>query len=188
MTISPIWHSRDEFTLLEIAYIACQLEPQDYFVARPPIVSRTYKDLWNCNGVDASIYDRTILVYNEHDSNGPGRYYTKTQAINFIDQLKLPNFFTMPSANDQIAKPEPSILGLHDPSHHGYSKELDIAIKAWLEVVGNRSEKPTGKSYKKLINEWLQKNHPNLKNEALKRISTLVNPQKTGGAPPSTKR
>lgn len=70
-----------------------------------------------------------------------------------------------------------------DVSHPGYSKELDVAIRVWLDVVSNQAEKPKGQSFKKAIRKWIDKNHSDLSNEAKERIATLVNPNKNGGAP-----
>lgn len=61
-----------------------------------------------------------------------------------------------------------------------YSKELAIAVKA--HGVISKNWKP-GRSIKKQITVWLEKNYPMLMNEEKERIAKICNWQKTGGAP-----
>ncbi|PPK69392.1 hypothetical protein B0F88_110179 [Methylobacter tundripaludum] len=72
-----------------------------------------------------------------------------------------------------------------DQTHPMFSEELNIAIKAWNEVLECNPEKPKKGSRKKLIEDWLETNHKTLPMEAKKRIATLLNPDKNGGAPSS---
>ncbi|MBF6647184.1 hypothetical protein [Methylobacter sp. BlB1] len=72
-----------------------------------------------------------------------------------------------------------------DPKHPMFSEELNIAIRAWTEVLECTPEKPKRGSRKHLIEKWLETYHKSLSSEAKKRIATLVNPDKNGGAPSS---
>jgi hypothetical protein len=70
-----------------------------------------------------------------------------------------------------------------DPHHEFYSEELAIAVKAWLKLYGEGGTYQQNQAHKKQIEALL--NGKELSYEAIKRISTLVNPKKKGGAPPS---
>lgn len=81
-----------------------------------------------------------------------------------------------------------SVLPVYlDPQHPMFSEELSIAIQAWNEVLGGYTDKPNSRSLKQLVRKWLDTNYPDpkLSKEAKERISTLVNPDKNGGAPRS---
>ena len=71
---------------------------------------------------------------------------------------------------------------LNTSDHPNYSEELYIAIKAWTIVCADERKRPRG-GWKDKIEKWVKKNYPNLSNNACQRIATMVNPQKTGGAP-----
>ncbi|MDP1771082.1 MAG: hypothetical protein Q8L15_02265 [Methylobacter sp.] len=70
-----------------------------------------------------------------------------------------------------------------DQTHPMFSNELSIAIQAWNDVLECNPEKPKTGSRKKLIGIWLESHHKTLTLEAKKRITTLLNPDKNGGAP-----
>jgi len=70
-----------------------------------------------------------------------------------------------------------------DPKHPMFSKELEIAIQAWNDVLKCTPEKPKSGSRKKMIESWLEIHHKTLSQEAKKRITILLNPDKNGGAP-----
>ncbi|MBU1140025.1 MAG: hypothetical protein KKA76_13675 [Proteobacteria bacterium] len=64
------------------------------------------------------------------------------------------------------------------------SKELLIGIEAWSILYGSGHEE-CKKIRKKDIIKWLKDTHPELYHETIKRIATVVNPFKSGGATPS---
>lgn len=69
------------------------------------------------------------------------------------------------------------------PDHPCYSEELAIAVAAWSELYAEHDgQKPNG-GHKKAIESWLRKNHPKLSDNGIDRISTMINPLKSGGAP-----
>lgn len=70
-----------------------------------------------------------------------------------------------------------------DQSHPMYSNELDIAIQAWNAVLFCNPIKPKTGSRKKLIENCLEIHYRILPKEAKRRIATLLNPDKNGGAP-----
>jgi hypothetical protein len=74
-----------------------------------------------------------------------------------------------------------------DPFHPMHSKELRIAIEAWLAVLNSNPSKPNTGSRKQLIENWLISNidKDNIGNAAIKRISLMLNPDGDGGAPKS---
>lgn len=68
-----------------------------------------------------------------------------------------------------------------DPSHEFYSEELALAVKAWLSLYGEGGTYKPNQAHKKQIQSTLDPKK--LSNEAIMRISTLVNPKKKGGSP-----
>ena len=73
-----------------------------------------------------------------------------------------------------------------DETHPHFSKEVPIAISAWIAMFENGGYS-TKKPPKQQIAEWLKINYKDLTNNAIKRISTLVNTNKgkKGGATPT---
>lgn len=76
-----------------------------------------------------------------------------------------------------------------DEDHEWHANELRIAYLAWLELYGVEppESKPSG-GHKSFIISWLKKNHPQLSQNALERISTVVNPNPSGGASPTPEK
>jgi len=75
-----------------------------------------------------------------------------------------------------------------DPKHPMFSEELKIAIDAWNAVLKSNPDKPNKGSRKQLIEKWLDDNYPDTKHlskSARDRITILINPDKSGGAPSS---
>jgi len=70
-----------------------------------------------------------------------------------------------------------------NPDHEFYSEELALAVKAWLDLYGDGGTYQPNQAHKKQIQSILDGKE--LSNEAIMRISTLVNPKKKGGSPPS---
>lgn len=73
-----------------------------------------------------------------------------------------------------------------NPKHSMFSEELSIAIRAWTEVLECKPLRQKQGSRKKLIKSWLDIHYPSLSSQAKERITILINPDKTGGAPPSS--
>ncbi len=95
--------------------------------------------------------------------------------------LKIPDELAVLLETDELQQGDSSYL---DPNHEFYSKELAIAIKTWMTLF-DRGNIKTNRSFKRQIVEWLNQNHGTLSNTAIKRIATVINPKKEGGAPPS---
>jgi hypothetical protein len=78
-----------------------------------------------------------------------------------------------------------------DPEHKYYSKHLAVAVHAWNELFGNEKIDPYDPAVKKQIEAWVIKKYGGdetiMKNEALGRIATIVNPDKKGGRKPKVK-
>jgi hypothetical protein len=72
-----------------------------------------------------------------------------------------------------------------DRNHKNFSKEMTIAVGTWLALYGPSGSYKSKRSHKSQSNDYLDKHHPDLSNDAKKRIATLVNPQKNkkGGTP-----
>ena len=71
-----------------------------------------------------------------------------------------------------------------DENHPAFSIELSIAIKAWEQVLSGNPARPKVGSRKALIEKWLQEHHKELSESARNRITTLINPDKSGGVSP----
>lgn len=69
------------------------------------------------------------------------------------------------------------------PDHPCYSEELAIAVAAWSELYSESDGKKPNQGHKKYIEAWLRENHPKLSSNSIDRISTMINPLKSGGAP-----
>lgn len=74
---------------------------------------------------------------------------------------------------------------LNTSDHPNYSEELEIAIYTWTMLCADKQKKPNG-GWKDYIEKWIQEEYPHLSNHARSRISTMVNPQKRGGATPTS--
>lgn len=66
--------------------------------------------------------------------------------------------------------------------HVSFSKELFIAIEAWLAIYDTPGGLNPEKKHKKQILSWLEKHHSDLSQEAKNRIATMVNADNKGGA------
>lgn len=75
-----------------------------------------------------------------------------------------------------------------DPKHPLHSKELKIAIDAWMSVLKDNPAKPNRGTRKGLIEKWLNENYKDkrvLSDNAKERIALMLNPDSSGGAPKS---
>lgn len=72
-----------------------------------------------------------------------------------------------------------------DPTYSIQSDELQIAIRAWTALYVDGGYDPKGLGHTTQIKAWLKKHYPNpkLTVTARERITTVVNPNKTGGNP-----
>lgn len=72
---------------------------------------------------------------------------------------------------------------LNTPDHPCYSEELAIAASAWTALYSESDGKQINGLQKKHIEKWIRDNYPSLLKETVRRIATVVNPNKKGGAP-----
>lgn len=73
-----------------------------------------------------------------------------------------------------------------DETHPMFSPELFIAIEAWEQVLSSKPNRPKAGSRKGLIEKWLKVHHNGLSGAAIKRITTIINPDKNGGVSASS--
>lgn len=85
-------------------------------------------------------------------------------------------FYKQKSASELAA--QSSTLPTFDKTSPNYSPELDWALQAWQAI---STTKGKGKP-KERTRAWLKDNAPNLSKDAIERIATVVNWDKTGGA------
>jgi len=71
-----------------------------------------------------------------------------------------------------------------NPQHEYYSLELAAAVDAWTALYSDGGYKNKF-SHKSQIEDYLRKRNPQLSDRAIERLATIVNPRKSGGAPPT---
>ncbi len=181
MAISGYWKNRDKYSLLTVAYIAIGEDPQ-------PLEGST-----NHSAVLLDIFKEMKLLFIEWGHINAGDKFpvkdivvTRQGAIEIIDWLNVSNvhnFLTEPDEQQaMLTNTPPAYL---DPKHPMFSEELSIAILAWNAVLECNPDKPKRGSRKQLIENWLELHYGKMTKEAKTRITTLLNPDKNGGAPPS---
>jgi len=114
---------------------------------------------------------------------GHNRFFYPTDAAKWAIALfpDFPKELHEPAIeNRSLTQPVAAYL---DQEHPMYSEELNIAIQAWEEILKINPPKPKLGSRKKLISDWLNTKYPQLKQEAKDRITIMLNPDKSGGAP-----
>jgi len=102
------------------------------------------------------------------------------KGFNIPDELKKLLSKKLPSHQEET----PPYL---DPNHEFFSKEIEIAISAWMSLY-NDSNINIKKSHKQQIKDWLRKNDDQLSKNSIERIAILVNPNKKGGVPPTNEQ
>ena len=196
MVISSYWKNRENYTLLQVAYIACGEEPQTLTEAsknQSAKVVNTFREIKqhiiNQLKTPSGIEFMTTAVFIQKPYQAcEGIDFLRSTvvrltAIELIDYLGMPNFLT--ALDEQQAMLTNTLPAYLDPMHPMFSDELNIAILAWNAVLECNPGKPKRGSRKKLIENWLETHHKDMPTEAKNRIATLLNPDKNGGAPPS---
>jgi hypothetical protein len=85
---------------------------------------------------------------------------------------------TRPDAANQAVNASEDIAALSDDPR--WPEELGIALTAWRAACNNAEKE--GKRPGAYIREWLAKHYPKLSDEAVKRIATVANWDKSPGA------
>lgn len=86
----------------------------------------------------------------------------------------------------EINETDGDTLAYMNEKHPFFSRELKIAVQAWVALYEENPPSGTPKGgHLNYIERWLRENHPGLGTTAIKRIKTIVNPNKSGGASPS---
>lgn len=183
MEISDYWKNQEKFSAIHLAYIALKKEPCN--VENP--LTDMPADVFD-------VFEKIVAIFRENKKNPKGallclnkQIINKDVAIAVINRLGLPNYLTEPNENRTNNKQGAYL----DKNHPMYEPELHIAIMAWEAVLECNPDQPKKGSRKKLVAKWLDDNyqsnsktgHNYLSAEAKKRISTLINPDKNGGAP-----
>ncbi|NVN97430.1 hypothetical protein HXX01_04370 [Candidatus Nomurabacteria bacterium] len=105
--------------------------------------------------------------------------------INLNEVNAFESNFEISNEIDQHQKFKPDYL---DAENKYFSKELETAISAWTSLYGKglyRSKDAHKKQIKDFVTIHSKKNNYGLSNEAISRITTIVNPNKKGGATPT---
>jgi hypothetical protein len=113
-------------------------------------------------------------------------FYFKTKEIKAYEKkmgIKLVPKKRQSKGQTNIQAKTDTTLAYLDRRHKHFAKELSIALKAWEAMFGSDGKYNTKLSVKTQIADWLNKNYPRLEKNAVKRIATVVNPNKKGGAP-----
>ena len=72
-----------------------------------------------------------------------------------------------------------------DPNNKYFSKELQVAVEAWKALFDKGGTYNKRLAPKVQIQKWLKKHYGDLTDHARTRITTVINPRKQGGAPPT---
>ena len=74
-----------------------------------------------------------------------------------------------------------------NPNHEFYSKELAVAVRAWVALFADGSFERGYRTRRQHVERWLRVGKCDLDENAIQRIATLVNPKtsKKGGTPPT---
>jgi len=180
------WQNMDLWTFQEAAYLLCNVEPKIYG-------NMGYRgDFIHCvaqveDFISASIVAGTLEIDSRHFKDSWG--FRPQNIIEWAINKDFALSFSVPpmqfvdwynKQNQPASKAVPTYLDITHPLH---SAELSIAISAWEAVLQSNPDKPKTGSRKKLIEDWLKINHDKLNQSAIERITTMLNPDKTGGAP-----
>lgn len=163
------------------------------------------KDLWSeidVNGLFGSFKDGGVLISLLRSSIAAGKIIpVATQQIKEgsaaqtycfkpmdICEWAIAKQITFPDTlqdwyNKQCSQKLEKTPAYLDATHPLHSRELSIAISAWEAVLQANPDKPKTGSRKQLIEKWLREHHPKLKQAEIDRITTMINPDKDGGAP-----
>lgn len=153
----------------------------------------TVQDKLYLEGTDIAT-GRYIKLTREEKSNG-GTIQIGVNDL-FADEVKVADFEQTPEASAATNNKMPSVdivtvsttarndpLPFMDENHEFYSRELAIAVGVWLALFGEGGEYQQNRAVKEQIKALLS--DKKLSGAAVNRISTLVNPRKNGGTPPS---
>ena len=104
------------------------------------------------------------------------------RGIHFVTAEEAERFSKKHALTLRSSAEAPSYL---NPNHDFYATELAIAVKAWMALFADGSFEPEGKTPKEHIARWLIAGKFDLSDNAIERITTLVNPDpaKKGGPP-----
>jgi len=104
------------------------------------------------------------------------------RGIHFVTAEEAERFSRKHALTLRFSTETPSYL---NRNHKSYSTELAIAVKAWMALFAHNSFEQGNKTPKEHIARWLMARKFGLSGNAIKRITTLVNPDsaKGGGAP-----
>ena len=122
-----------------------------------------------------------VLVFRVPDQDNPrgGIHIDYRKVFAFIDDVKrLDNEF-LQDVGGQSQRP-PYL----DPEHKYHSEELALAVEVWMELLNEDGKFTEHKAPREQIEDLLKKKREKLSKNAIDRITTMINPKKSGGAPP----
>ena len=123
-----------------------------------------------------------VLVFKVPEQNNPrgGIYIDYRKVFAFIDDVKRLDKEFLHSIDENSQRP-PYL----DPGHKYHSEELALAVEVWMELLNEDGKFTKHKAPREQIEDLLKKKREKLSNAAIDRITTMINPKKSGGAPPS---
>ena len=110
-----------------------------------------------------------------------GAGYPRSPDNVIVDRVEVERFEKDNGMIDGNNNEEAQATPYLDPNHVHYSKELAVAVKTWLALYGTRATFNPKKGHKTQIKAALTGN--GFSSSAIDRISTVINPNKEGGAP-----
>ncbi|MFP3982327.1 MAG: hypothetical protein ACLFV2_01365 [Desulfurivibrionaceae bacterium] len=125
---------------------------------------------------DESPYKETDITWNRRS------LHLNLEDIKRIKRETLMDGLHSSRSESQTDNTPPVSINYELMKVHVYEpEELIIGVEAWNALYGD--EHPDGVKIRKPdISKWLHNNYPHLGNETVKRIATVVNPFKKGGA------
>jgi len=183
------WVRQDLWKLDEAAALIIGVDPKKWDKCTDTIINN-YKDLL-ATMIRSEVAERLEMVLPSHISENNIYSYgslSPNAALNFAIKkaFKLPNSLisTLEHLNVQLNNPMKTQPYL-DEANKYYSRDLAVAVDAWMELFYKGKFKEGKKAPKAQIHSWLSMNHPKIPLAARERIATLINPKKSGGAPKS---
>lgn len=131
---------------------------------------------WNANDIKSEVRRKRIVLTEELNFNSTTKSATICHYV--TNQERRRYEIENGIKGNQTANTSTPYL---DSNHKYYSKELAVSVKVWLALYGEGGEYKPRQSHKDQITKLLDGN--GFTHAAIKRIATLVNPNKVGGAP-----
>ena len=139
-----------------------------------------------CNFMNGVLRDGSTVIVTKRPEEGNPRgaiFVEYRKVFAFVDDVeRLDKEFS--HDGEQLKRP-PYL----DPGHKYYSGELALAVEVWMKLLNEDGKftehKAAKEQIKEQIEDLLKEKREELSKSAIDRITTMINPKKSGGAPPT---